>query len=44
MNDKNTVDITLTQEVKETDEVVVIGYQTVRRKNLVGAVASISAK
>ncbi|MEO7530784.1 MAG: SusC/RagA family TonB-linked outer membrane protein, partial [Sediminibacterium sp.] len=44
VNDKNTVDITLTQEVKEADEVVVIGYQTVRRKNLVGAVASISAK
>lgn len=45
VNNRANVNITLQLEVKDAaDEVVVIGYQTVRRKDLVGAVASISAK
>lgn len=41
---RNSVNVSLQTEVKESDEVVVIGYQSVRRRDLVGAVASISAK
>lgn len=44
VNDRNTIDVTLKPEAKDGEEVVVIGYQTVRRKDLVGAVASVSAK
>ena len=45
VKNRSVIDITLIVEVKEAaDEVVVIGYQTVRRKDLVGAVASIGAK
>ena len=42
--ERSIVDVTLKEEAKDADEVVVIGYQTVRRKDLVGAVASISSK
>ncbi len=42
--ERNIVNVTLKIEAKDADEVVVIGYQTVRRKDLVGAVASISSK
>jgi TonB-linked SusC/RagA family outer membrane protein len=38
------VNVTLKNEAKESEEVVVIGYQSVKRKDLVGAVASIGAK
>jgi len=42
--DKNTIDISLSPEVKESEEVVVIGYQTIKRKNLLASVSSVSAK
>ncbi len=41
---RTTINLSLTTEVKEADEVVVIGYQSVRRKNLLAAVSSVSAK
>jgi TonB-linked SusC/RagA family outer membrane protein len=40
----NVIDIKLTPEVKESEEVVVIGYQTIKRKNLLASVSSVSAK
>ena len=36
--------VVLEEDNKTLDDVVVIGYQTVRRKDLTGAVASVSAK
>ncbi len=44
LNGKNYIPVTLLVEVKESDEVVVIGYQSVRRKNVLASVASVSAK
>lgn len=44
VNGRSNVNISLSTEVKEADEVVVIGYQTVRRKNLLASVSSVSAK
>jgi TonB-linked SusC/RagA family outer membrane protein len=41
---KKTVNITLEDDVQKLNEVVVIGYQTVRRKDLTGSVASVSSK
>jgi len=41
---RTTINATLVQEAAQTEEVVVIGYQTVKRRDLAGAVASISAK
>ncbi|MDR3188087.1 MAG: TonB-dependent receptor plug domain-containing protein, partial [Prevotellaceae bacterium] len=37
-------DVTLTEETKSLDEVVVIGYGTVKKRDLTGAVSSVSAK
>lgn len=44
LNGKTTLDVTLTPETREGDEVVVIGYQTIKRKNLLASVSSVSAK
>ncbi len=44
VNGRSAIDITLITEVKEAEEVVVIGYQTIRRKNLLASVSSIGAK
>jgi TonB-linked SusC/RagA family outer membrane protein len=44
VNNRTTIDVALSQESKETEEVVVIGYQTVRRKNLLASVSSVSNK
>lgn len=42
---RTTVNAALTQDSKDAlDDVVVIGYQSVRRKNLLASVASVSAK
>ena len=38
------INVTLEDDDSKLDEVVVIGYQTVKRKDLTGAVASVSAK
>lgn len=44
INGRSEINAELVQDVKALEDVVVIGYQTVRRKDLVGAVASIGAK
>ena len=41
---KNSLQVTLQEDSELLDDVVVIGYQTVRRKDLTGSVASVSAK
>jgi hypothetical protein len=41
---RTTINVSLAAEAKESEEVVVIGYQTVRRKNLLASVSSVSAK
>ena len=41
---KTTVDIELLPEVKQLEDVVVIGYQTVKRKDVLASVSSISSK
>lgn len=40
---QNTINVTLEDDVTSLDEVVVIGYGTVKKKDLTGAVASVSA-
>lgn len=44
INDGSALAITLTKAAANLDEVVVIGYQSVRRKDVLASVASISAK
>ena len=44
VGDKATVNVELTPDVKAIDDVVVIGYQTVKRKDVLASVASVSAK
>ncbi len=44
VNGRNLVNISLTAEAKESEEVVVIGYQTIKRKNLLASVSSVGAK
>src|SRR5262245_27586554 len=41
---KTEVSVSLTQEVKTGEEVVVIGYQSIKRKNLLASVSSVGAK
>ncbi|MCR6722360.1 MAG: TonB-dependent receptor [Chitinophagaceae bacterium] len=41
---KTTVDASMLPQVKSLDDVVVIGYQTVRRADLTGSVSSINAR
>jgi len=44
LNGRNTINVSLTAQVKEAEDVVVIGYQTVRRKDVLASVSSISAR
>lgn len=44
VNNKSTINVSLTSTASETEEVVVIGYQTVKRKNVLASIASVSAK
>jgi TonB-dependent starch-binding outer membrane protein SusC len=44
VGNRNTVDIGLATATSELNEVVVIGYQSVKRKDLTGTVSSISGK
>jgi TonB-linked SusC/RagA family outer membrane protein len=45
LNNRNSLNIVLLPQVKdELEDVVVIGYQTVRRKNLLASVSSVSAR
>ncbi|MDR0712280.1 MAG: TonB-dependent receptor [Prevotellaceae bacterium] len=41
INGRGRIDVTLSESDKELDEVVVIGYGTVRKRDLTGAVASV---
>lgn len=41
---KNSIDITLTVEVSSMNDVVVVGYGSVRKKDLTGSVSSVSSK
>jgi TonB-linked SusC/RagA family outer membrane protein len=44
INAKAELNVTMTSEVKTGDDVVVIGYQTVKRKDLLASVSSVGAK
>ena len=44
LNGRTTLSIQLKEETKKLDEVVVIGYGTVKKRDLTGAVASVSGK
>ena len=43
VGDRRIIDITLTEDTQELEEVVVIGYGTVRKKDLTGSVSSVGA-
>jgi TonB-dependent starch-binding outer membrane protein SusC len=42
--DRSTVDVQLIAEVKALEDVVVIGYSTIKRKDLTGSVSSVTSK
>ena len=44
VNGRTKIDITLEEDVTTLEDVVVIGYQTVKRKDLTGSVASVTGK
>lgn len=44
IGDKTVIDVTLVEEIKSLEEVVVVGYGTVKKKDATGAVAAIGAK
>jgi TonB-linked SusC/RagA family outer membrane protein len=44
VGNKSVIDVTLVSNNKELNEVVVVGYQTVQRKDVVGALSTIDAK
>jgi len=41
---KESIDVELVQEVKSMDDIVIIGYQTVKRKDLISSVSSVGAR
>lgn len=44
VNDKNLINVTLVEESKSLNEVVVVGYTTQKKKDLTGAVAVVNVK
>lgn len=44
VNNRTTINVLLAPTSKDLDDVVVVGYQTIRRKDLTGAVSSVGAK
>ncbi len=44
VGNRSTIDVAMTEATRELDEVVVIGYGTVRKQDLTGAVATVAAK
>ncbi len=44
VNNRSTIDIALVQDIQALNEVVVVGYGTQRRQDLVGSVATINAE
>ncbi len=43
IDNKNTFDILMKEDAQGLDEVVVVGYGTVKKRDLTGAVASVNA-
>ena len=41
---KSKIDVTLSDDAKSLDEVVVIGYGTAKRKDITGSVASVNSE
>ncbi len=44
INGRTVIDVELTPEVRALDDVVVVGYSTIKRKDLTGSVSSINSK
>ena len=44
VSDQSTIDVSLEPDVTNLDEVVVVGYATTKRKNILGAVSSVKEK
>ncbi len=44
INGRTVIDVALTPDVKMIDDVVVVGYSTIKRKDLTGSVSSINSK
>lgn len=44
VRNRSTVDVSLLEDAKEADEVVVVGYQTLRKRDLTGSVSSVNSK
>lgn len=44
INNRSSIDVTLTEDVTSLEEVVVVGYGTQKKQNLTGAVASVNAE
>ena len=44
MKDKQSVNVTLSEDSKQLDEVVVVGYGSVKKRDLTGSVASLNAE
>ena len=44
VGDRTTINITLTEDAKQLEEIVVIGYGSVRKKDLTGSVGSLRSK
>lgn len=44
VNGRKTIDVVLSEDLQSLDEVVVVGYGTMRRKDLTGAVASVKGE
>ena len=44
VGNRRTMDVTLSEDTREIDEVVVIGYGTVRKSDLTGSVATVSSE
>lgn len=43
VGDRTTIDLTMREDTRELDEVVVIGYGTVKKRDLTGSVSSVSS-
>ena len=44
LNGRTTIDVSLTEDTQNLDEVVVVGYGTVRKRDLTGAISSVSSE
>lgn len=44
INNRTVIDVELIAEVRAMDDVVVVGYTTIKRKDLTGSVSSVNSK